>query len=206
MVKTPNEFYEELGYNRLSKRKEPKHTKMELAYLVKLLKKEWKILDLACGYGRFTIPLAKRGFNVEGVDITPSLVEKANELSLKEGAKIRFVVGDMRSLPYKDNSFDAIICMWNSFSELFRKKDQIDSLNEIYRTLCTGGVAILEMRNHKTSGVESELKISGIKSSPHYYHTRGSLRELLRICSINDFDIFLDNLGGRKRLLLKIFK
>ena len=65
IAKTPREFYTEIGFEWLSERKNSVMTENELAYLTELLKKSWKILDLACGYGRFSIPLAAMGYRVE---------------------------------------------------------------------------------------------------------------------------------------------
>ena len=64
MVKTTKQFYEELGAERLAVRKSEAHTKEELFYLKRYLNKKQKILDLACGYGRFTIPLAKQRYTL----------------------------------------------------------------------------------------------------------------------------------------------
>jgi ubiquinone/menaquinone biosynthesis C-methylase UbiE len=52
MKKTSIEFYTELGIHWLSDRKSVEQTKKELSYIMQFLKKNGKVLDLACGYGR----------------------------------------------------------------------------------------------------------------------------------------------------------
>ena len=205
-TKTPREFYTELGFEWLSERKSPVMTENELAYLTGLLKKDWKILDLACGYGRFSIPLAALGYRVVGIDITPIFIERAKEEAKRRNLNIDFRVGDMKSLPYEENSFDSVICMWNAFSELAQDQDQIKAIAEIFRVLKRGGLAFIEVRNHRSSGLIEENLIDGYEAMPSYSHTRGSMQRLMKLSGVYSFRIFIDKFGGRNRLLLEIMK
>lgn len=206
MQKTSREFYSELGVNWLSERKTDEHTSTELAYITNLLGKGWKVLDLACGYGRFAIPLASMGYRVEGIDTTPIFIERAREEAAKRNLEIDFKVGDMTGLPYEDNSFDSVICMWNAFSELATEQEQVSAILEIHRVLRKGGMALVEVRNHTSSGLEEANTIDGYEAMPSYNHTRGSLRRLMELSKISGYKVFIDNFGGRKRLILKIGK
>ena len=76
-MKTSAEFYTEMGIDWLSDRKNSSKTKSELSYLTNIMRSGSKILDLACGYGRFSIPLAEQGYSVYGLDITPNFIERA---------------------------------------------------------------------------------------------------------------------------------
>lgn len=49
-----------------------------------------RVLDLACGFGRHSLELARRGFAVTGVDITPSYIRFAEEVAQKEGIECAF--------------------------------------------------------------------------------------------------------------------
>jgi SAM-dependent methyltransferase len=78
-----------------------------------------RVLDLACGSGEHAWRLAKRGLEVVGVDIAPSLVAHCQELAssaaAEEGATTaRFQQGDMRELAY-DGEFDAVLLLSGSF-------------------------------------------------------------------------------------------
>ena len=206
IAKTPREFYTEIGFEWLSERKNSVMTENELAYLTELLKKSWKILDLACGYGRFSIPLAAMGYRVEGIDITPIFIEKAKEEAKKRDLNIEFRVGDMKSLPYEDRSFDSVICMWNAFSEIAQEQDQVRVISEIFRVLKRGGLAIVEVRNHRSSGLIEENFIDGYEAMPSYNHTRGSMKRLMKLSGVDSFKVFIDKFGGRNRLILEIVK
>ena len=224
-MKTAKQFYTELTPEKLAKRKKEEFTKKELAYLKKMLNKKQKILDLACGYGRFTIPLAKQGYYIEGIDITPSLIKKARNDAKKQKLKIKFRVGDMRKLPYKDRNFDAIICMWSAFNELSNKKDQLEAVKEMQRVLTKGGFALLEMpiplkdkvkkviykkigdefHFHKKTGITTG-KIASITINPHFKQTNKTLSKLMKTIRIKKYKIFRDKFGGRNRFFLKFHK
>jgi len=81
--------------------------------------KDGLILDLACGIGRVSIPLAKNGYNVVGIDISPSYIQQAIGYAQAENVsdKTHFIVGDMRKVASElseYSSFDAIVNMWTS--------------------------------------------------------------------------------------------
>lgn len=63
-----------------------------------------RILDVGCGYGWSTSLLRRRGHDAVGLDLHPGPVEKG------ETASLSYVTGDMRRLPFKDRSFDAVAC------------------------------------------------------------------------------------------------
>ena len=72
----------------------------ESSYLTNILKNGSMILDLACGFGRFSIPLAEYGYTVYGTDITPIFIEKAKEEAEKRNLNIEFRIWDMKKIPY----------------------------------------------------------------------------------------------------------
>jgi len=72
------------------------------------------ILDIACGAGRHSIPLARHGYAVTGFDYSTSILEKARTRADAEQASIEWHRGDMRELPWRDR-FDGALCFGNSF-------------------------------------------------------------------------------------------
>lgn len=69
-----------------------------------------KILDLACGFGRHSLELARRGFSVTGVDITPSYIRFAKEKAQKEGLSADFLCCDIRETRF-NHEFDVVLNM-----------------------------------------------------------------------------------------------
>ena len=113
----------------------------------------------------------------------------------------------MRKLPYQDNSFDSIICMWSAFIELSKEKDQIKALKEMLRILRKGGFAFLEMPNpEKTKEKIVISRIDEVEAVPMYRQNKTTLTKLLKIIKPQKYKIFIDNFGGRDRLLVLFWK
>lgn len=84
----------------------------DIPKIIKLFKKRGikRILDLGCGSGRHTVYLAKRGFEVYGIDSALEGIKITRDWLKEEGLKARLKIGDIyKKLPYKDNFFDSII-------------------------------------------------------------------------------------------------
>src|SRR5690554_1757324 len=81
-------------------------------YLITLFKKydcaPETILDLGCGTGNLTIPLAQRGYAVSGVDLSAEMVAVAEAKAESIGLSIPFLVQDMRALALPNTNFDLI--------------------------------------------------------------------------------------------------
>jgi SAM-dependent methyltransferase len=76
-----------------------------------------RILDVPCGSGRHSLALAAQGHDVLGVDISPEAIDHARGAAANAGLDVELVVAEMRDIP-RDGSFDAAICMGNSFGYL----------------------------------------------------------------------------------------
>lgn len=72
--------------------------------------KELKIIDIGCGTGRHSIELSKRGYEITGIDLSESLLQKAREKAIQNGLHINFLRHDARNLPF-ENQFDVAIMM-----------------------------------------------------------------------------------------------
>jgi SAM-dependent methyltransferase len=70
-----------------------------------------RVLDVACGAGQLSLPAARTGAEVAGIDIAPNLVEQARARAQAEGLDIRFEEGDAEELPYEEASFDLVFSL-----------------------------------------------------------------------------------------------
>ena len=88
------------------------HTREEVDFVVEALALEGgeRVLDLACGYGRHSLELARRGYDVVGVDITPAYIADARAAAAGEGLDVTFLQGDVREVPFVD-AFDVVLNM-----------------------------------------------------------------------------------------------
>lgn len=87
-------------------------TKNEVDFIVDIMELSGseRVLDLACGFGRHSIELSKRGFSVVGVDIMPELIEEAERLASAEKLNAEFICADLRDVSF-DNEFDVVLNM-----------------------------------------------------------------------------------------------
>jgi len=101
-------------------------------------------LDLCCGPGRCSIALAKAGFNVTGVDRTKFFLQKARSKARAAKTKIEWVEMDMRDFVRVD-AFDLVVSMFTSFGYFDDKKEDLHVLRNIFTSLRSGGVFLMEM-------------------------------------------------------------
>jgi ubiquinone/menaquinone biosynthesis C-methylase UbiE len=110
-----------------------------------------RVLDVACGTGNLTLPAAKRGAVVTGVDIAPNLLEQARENAKREGLNVQFDEGDAEKLPYEDGSFDAVVTM---FGAMFAPQPGVTAA-EIIRVVRPCG--FIAMANWTPSGFIGQM-------------------------------------------------
>ena len=88
--------------------------------------------------------LARRGFDVTGVDRTRPYLDRASKQAEAEGLKIEFAQDDMRTFCRPD-AFDVVINLFTSFSYFEDPEEDRQVLLNVYRSLQSGGVFLLEM-------------------------------------------------------------
>ncbi len=105
-----------------------------------------KILDLCCGQGRHSLELARRNFkNIEGLDRSHYLIQKAKATAKKEDINIRFREGDARKIPSPTDSFDVAMILGNSFGYFETTQDDLRVLKEVFRVLKPWGKILIEV-------------------------------------------------------------
>lgn len=93
------------------------------------------VLDVACGTGNLTIPAAKSGAVVAGIDVAATLLESARVAAEAESLRIDFRAGAAEDLPYGDGEFDTVISM---FGVMFAGRPEA-ALSELLRVTRPGG-------------------------------------------------------------------
>ena len=101
------------------------------------------VLDVACGFGRHAVPLARAGYRVTGVDRSEALLAEARRRAGDAGDGPEFVRADYRELPFADASFDAAINLYTSLGYLGDEQDT-QVLAEIARVLRPGARLVIE--------------------------------------------------------------
>ncbi|MCX5139546.1 class I SAM-dependent methyltransferase [Streptomyces sp. NBC_00338] len=106
----------------------------------------YDVLDCACGIGTQALGLAARGHRVTGSDLSPVAAARAAKEAAARGLDLRVTAADMTRLPYRDGSFDVVVCADNSLPHLLTPQAVLAALGEMRRVLRPGGVLLLSTR------------------------------------------------------------
>lgn len=105
-----------------------------------------RVLDLCCGYGRHSLEITRRGYEVVGFDLSSTLLERARREAAREGLRVRFVQGDMRALPFT-SEFDVVVNLFTSFGYFDDRADDLKALRGAARALRPGGRLLMDLLN-----------------------------------------------------------
>ncbi|MFN6944863.1 MAG: class I SAM-dependent methyltransferase [Cytophagaceae bacterium] len=142
------EWFDSPYYHILYKNRDEKEAETFINKLCSFiqLKPGNSILDLACGKGRHSIFLNKKGFDVTGADLS---VQNINHAKKFKNDTLHFMVCDMRALE-SENKYDVILNLFTSFGYFENEKDNIQTLHNLYRALKPGGILVIDFMNtHK---------------------------------------------------------
>ena len=172
------------------------------------------ILDIGCGYGKNSIYLAHDGFNVTSIDTSLQalkwLKDYRNDKSIDN---INIIEADMNSLPFKENTFDIVLCSSVLHHQTFNQIN--NSMNEIRSVLKNGGYFLFDILSIEDDsyGLGEEIEKNtfigsreGEEDIPHHYTDDGELKVLLEYFTIvemlkNEYQIMYNN----DKIISKVF-
>jgi SAM-dependent methyltransferase len=96
-----------------------------------------EVLDVACGTGNATLPAARAGARVTGLDFSPALLAIARERAADAMVEVDWIEGDAQAMPFEDGSFDRVLSV---FGHMFAP-DHERTAAEMKR-VCRGRIAI----------------------------------------------------------------
>jgi 2-polyprenyl-3-methyl-5-hydroxy-6-metoxy-1,4-benzoquinol methylase len=151
-MKSNNKWYEALFENYAEKYDGEcfvKGTIGECDFLEKefLYDKKLKILDVGCGTGRHSIELAKRGYQITGIDLSESMLKKAREKALNMNLKINFIKHDARNLPFQEEFDAAIMICEGGFPLMETDEMNFEILKNVTKSLNKNGKLIFTTLN-----------------------------------------------------------
>jgi SAM-dependent methyltransferase len=106
-----------------------------------------EILDIGCGTGRHAIELARRGYRVTGIDLSPSQIKRARAKAAAAGVAPDFRVGDARALPFGPEFGLALMICEGAFALMETDEMNFEILRGAARALRPGGKLIMTALN-----------------------------------------------------------
>jgi SAM-dependent methyltransferase len=110
-----------------------------------------RVLDVACGTGNLSLPAARTGALVTGIDIAPNLLAQAEARAAAERVSVAFELGDAERLPYADATFQTVVTM---FGAMFAARPE-RAAAELLRVTRPGGR--IAMANWTPAGFIGEM-------------------------------------------------
>lgn len=136
-------------------------TKRQVDFIIEKLelKGNEKILDLACGFGRHLLELARRGYQVTGVDITPEYIAYAEKQAQTEKLNAHFICSDIRDVKF-ENEFDLVLNMADgAVGYLENDEENKKIFGVISRALKHGGKHFMDIMNRSYAETHFPCKL-----------------------------------------------
>ena len=119
------------------------------AYITSMLEKYTikhgaKVLDIACGTGKITLELYKRGYSVKALDSSEEMLEVAAMRFANAGARIPVICQDIREINIH-GSVDAVVCINDGINYLTENSDVMETFKSVCSALTPGGVFLFDI-------------------------------------------------------------
>lgn len=139
------EWFDSPYYHILYKHRDHDEAKEFIDNLIEYfhISKDHKLLDLACGKGRHSIYLNRKGFDVVGVDLSAQNIEHARKF---ENDRLHFHIQDMRH-EFAEDEYDYVLNMFTSFGYFDSEEENEQAIKVAARALKPGGKLLIDFLN-----------------------------------------------------------
>jgi cyclopropane fatty-acyl-phospholipid synthase-like methyltransferase len=188
-------------------------TKKEVDFLVSELNvgSNQSVLDIPCGFGRHSVELAKRGYQVTGVDISERFIKNLNKKVLSDKLPVQTILGDILTIDIKQK-FAGAVCMGNSFGyfDIDKMKLFVDKVSSCLTIgskfiINSGMIAESILANfpkNKSFTVENiTMDITNTYNEPDSYMISNIVYTKENVKEEHSFKHYVFTLGEVKRLL-----
>lgn len=187
-----SEFYASVVDQIENRSEQTSDTEKELTLLKSLFEKisARKLLDVGSGYGRLAQPLAEAGFDVTGIDASPTLLKRAKEAKGKT-RNPHYTKGDV--IDYRDvaekGSYNAVYYGWHSFLEAYGLGNALTSLHSAREALRPGGTIVFDQPARTNPGLEDGWYGDSEHGYMAYLMDEKEIQFLLRLAGFEDVHI-----------------
>ena len=118
-------------------------------YIEQIIKNEnaevKNILELACGTGNITIPLAKKNYDIAGIDISDEMLNVARSKGEKQGIDLVLLEQDIAELDFDVTNLDCVLCACDGFNYITYDEDLMNVFSKTYELLKQEGIFIFDI-------------------------------------------------------------
>ena len=169
------------------------------------LQQNGPVLELGCGTGRISIPLAKAGVSLVGIDRSEAMLARARR-RIKRGrltSRAHLIRGDIRALPFRPATFPLVIAPYGVLQSLLRERDLAATLDAVGRVLKRGATFGIELVADLPSWEEYKKRVSlkgwqGGRQGAHVTLVETVHQDRARHLTIFDQQ-FIERRGGQRR-------
>ena len=120
-----------------------------------------RVLELGCGTGRLTIPVARAGAEIVGIDRSEPMLARARQRLRRLRASALLVRGDIRHLPFRRRlRFSLVMAPYGMLQSLTRERDLRATLNAVHGVLPRGGLFAIDLVPDLPRWAEYDRRVS----------------------------------------------
>jgi SAM-dependent methyltransferase len=103
-----------------------------------------RVLDQCCGPALFTVPFAREGYTVTGIDLSPVMLSRAEKTCAEAGVAVELIQADMSEF-VRQGGFDAVVNLYTSFGYFDEPAQNLLVLRNAYDSLAPGGTLVVDL-------------------------------------------------------------
>jgi SAM-dependent methyltransferase len=160
-----------------------------------------RILELGCGTGRLTVPIAKTGARIVGIDRSAPMLARARQRLRRAARPVPLIRGDIRHLPFRRRPpFDLVMAPYGMLQSLTRERDLRETLEAVAGVLRRGGLFAIDLVPDLPRWAEYERRVSlsGRHGRRHLTLTESVRQDRRRRLTIFDQE-YAERRGGERR-------
>ncbi len=143
------------------------------------------VLDLACGTGTVSRLLARRGYEVVGVDLASAMLRAAREKAESEGSDIPFYQQDAAELNLEPQRFDAVLCLFDSLNYILDPQRLAQAFARVARHLNPGGSFLFDVNTEYALAEGMFNQSCSRRDEALHYRWRSRYDPETRLCTVH---------------------
>lgn len=160
------------------------------------------VLELGCGTGRITVPVARTGAQIVGIDRSAPMLARARQRLARARLTARLLRGDIRALPFRRRvRFDLVMAPYGLLQSLTRERDLVATLQSVHGVLRRGGLFAIDLVPDlpRWSEYDRRVSLAGRRGGGHVSLTESVRQDRRKRLTIFDQE-YQERRGGRRTI------